>query len=114
MSSEDRVDVDRLCPGCLHTYTVTGGEFDPDWTLHPGTTWSEIIEHSQASIDEVAETLGITRSQLVGILNGRGGRDLPSPELTVRFARWAGVQPRFMWQLVANYQLDLALGKVEA
>lgn len=101
-------DTDRLCPGCLHTYTVTGGDFDPNWTIHPGKTWAEIIDATSVTVTYVAAQLGMSRAYLSNILNGRY---LPNADLTVRFARWAGVEPRFMWQLVANYQLDLALGK---
>lgn len=103
-----RTDTDRLCPGCQRTYTVTGGEFDPDWTIHPGTAWAEIIDATSVTVGYVAAQLEISRPYLSNILHGRG---LPTAELTVRFARWAGIEPRFMWQLVANYRLDLALGK---
>lgn len=101
-------DAEQLCQGCLRTYTVTGGDFDPDWTLHPGTTWREVIEHKGVTQTEAAPQIGISLSLLNNIVCGHR---LPTPEVTVQFARWAGVEARFMWQLVANYKLDLALGK---
>ena len=100
---------DQLCPGCLHTYTVTGGDFDPNWTLHPGATFNEIIEYSNETAHEVAKQIGVDAwPALAGVL---AGTQLPSVELTVAFARWAGVEPRFLWQLRTNYELDLAMGK---
>ena len=104
------MDESRLCRGCLHTYTVTGGDnLDRrNWTIHPGMTWREILEHKQVTQAEAARDLGITQQFLSNILCGSR---LPKVDLTVRFARWAGVEPRFMWQLVSNYKLDLALGK---
>lgn len=87
---------------------MTGGDFDPDWTMHPGVHWREMIEHSGLSVTEVAQAIGMSRPFLSNVLAGRA---LPPAGRTVAFARFFDVQPRFLWQLRVNYELDLALGK---
>lgn len=102
------VDESRLCEGCWRTYTVTGGDFDPNWTIHPGVHWREMIEHEGVPNVLVARDIGCTPKHLSQILVGHA---MPSAALTVRFAEWVGVEPRFLWQLRCNYELDIALGK---
>lgn len=96
------------CQECHRTFTTTGGDFDPNWTIHPGGAWSEIVEYSEQTVAQVAEALRVDRSVLAGVL---GGTRLPELQLCVDFARHFGIEPRFIWQLRCNYQLDVALGK---
>lgn len=100
----------NLCPGCRRTYTVTGGDFDPDWTIHPGEHWREILEDRGVSQTEAAAGIGISVQYLNNILNGHR---VPNAEVTVAFVRYLDLPgaERFLWQLVANYKLDLAMGK---
>ncbi len=98
------------CPFCSKVRTVTGGDFDPDWTIHPGIHWREIIEHDGSTQTYIASVLGISQQFLNNIVNGQR---LPSAELTLAFAEYFEIPAEFLWQLRANYELDIARGKVE-
>lgn len=83
-------------------------EFDPDWTIHPGVHWAEVIEESGRVQREIAEEMGVSEKHLSQICNGSS---LPSAEATVSFARVMNVPARMFWNLCCNYKLALALGK---
>lgn len=102
------VNTEQMCRTCQQTYTVTGGDFDPNWTIHPGQMWREALAHKGVTQAQAAEALDITQQYLSNILCGDR---LPKVELCIRFANYVGVEPRFIWQLVANYKLGLAMGK---
>lgn len=98
----------QRCPECTRTYTVTGGDFDPNWTIHPGHTWREIIENSGQTATAVAAAIGVSRPYVSNIL---AGRCVAGVKTTIAFARHFDIEPRFLWQLQCNYELDLAMGK---
>lgn len=79
-----------------------------NWTIHPGVHWREAIQNSDMNQRTVANLVGIDRSHLSHILTGK---KLPSAELVIKLSAVLGLRVGFMWQLQANYVLDLALGK---
>jgi plasmid maintenance system antidote protein VapI len=85
-------------------------EFDPDWCLHPGVHWRELVEESGMSQVEIAEKIVVSQKHLSQILNGHV---VPGLDSTVEFAQLMGVSPRQLWRLAADYRLDLALGKTD-
>lgn len=83
-------------------------ESDPDWTIHPGVHWREMITESGRSQAWVAEQMGISQKHLSQIVTCTV---MPGLEATVSFARVLGASPRVMWRLACDHRLSLALGK---
>src|SRR4051794_25731981 len=63
-------------------------EFDPDWCLHPGVFWRELIEESGMSQTEIAEKIGVSAKHLSQIVNFHV---VPGLQITVLFAQEMGV-----------------------
>lgn len=83
-------------------------EFDPDWTIHPGVTWRELVDASELSQTQIAEQMGISQKHLSQILTCTV---MPGVEATVSFANTLGVSSRTLWRLACDHKLSLALGK---
>jgi plasmid maintenance system antidote protein VapI len=83
-------------------------QFDPDWTIHPGVFWREVIEESGHSQAFVAREMGTSQKHLSQILSCHV---TPGVEATVKFAQTMGVPVHTMWNLCCNYKLDVVLGK---
>jgi len=81
---------------------------EPDWTIHPGVHWREIIEESTQTQAQVAEQMGVSEKHLSQILTCTV---LPGLSATMKFSVVMGVSPRLLWRLACDYKLDLALGR---
>lgn len=81
---------------------------ETDWCLHPGAHWEETLEHMEKTQAEAARDLNISAKHLNQIIKGKA---LPSVELTIAFARYSGIAPRFLWTLQSNFVLERAMGK---
>jgi hypothetical protein len=83
-------------------------EFDPDWTIHPGVHWRDIINESGRSQASIATEMGVSQKHLSQIL---GCHVTPGVDATVKFAGVMGVSAHLLWRLCCDYKLSLALGK---
>ena len=72
----------------------------------PGIYVRRVIEDRGLTQAAVARGVGITTKHMNQILQGRA---LPSAVLTVQLARFLEVDPRGLWRMVADHQLDRAL-----
>jgi plasmid maintenance system antidote protein VapI len=84
--------------------------WEPEWTIHPGVHWREIIEESGRSQAQVAKEMGVSEKHLSQILTCTV---LPGVDATMKFAGVMDVSPRLLWRLASDHKLDLALGKVD-
>jgi plasmid maintenance system antidote protein VapI len=84
--------------------------WEPQWTIHPGVHWREIIEESGRSQAKVAEEMGVSEKHLSQILTCTV---MPGVEATMKFASVMEVSPRLLWRLACDHKLDLALGKTD-
>ena len=82
--------------------------WEPEWTIHPGVHWREIIEESGKSQAWVAEQMDVSQKHLSQILTCTV---MPGVDATMKFAAVMEVSPRLLWNLACNHRLDLALGK---
>ena len=70
---------------------------------HPGTFLNEtVIKPLQIGVTETAQRLGMSRTALSRVLNGKAGI---SPDLAVRLERAGQSSARFWVNLQANYDL---------
>lgn len=83
---------------------------EPDWVVHPGVRWREIIETLGLTQAEVADAMSCPQQALNEILNAK---KMPTAVRTVAFARVVEVNPRLLWLFRADYELGLALGKTD-
>lgn len=98
-------DWDRLPP---NPTKVELHIFEPDWTIHPGVHWREIISESGRSQASVAQEMGISQKHLSQIL---GCHVMPGVQATVKFCQVMEVPVSLMWRLACDHNLALALGK---
>jgi hypothetical protein len=87
---------------------LTTHEFDPDWCLHPGVHWREVVDESELNQVQIAEQMGVSQKHLSQILTCTA---MPGVEATVAFANTMGVPAQLLWRLACDYKLDLVLGK---
>jgi plasmid maintenance system antidote protein VapI len=83
-------------------------EFDPNWTIHPGVTWRELVNESDLSQTWIAEQMGISQKHLSQILTCTV---MPGVDATIAFAQTMGVSASLLWRLACDHRLALALGK---
>jgi plasmid maintenance system antidote protein VapI len=83
-------------------------EFDPDWTIHPGVHWRELVNESDLSQTYIAEQMGISQKHLSQILTCTV---MPGVDATIGFAQVMGVSASLLWRLACDHRLSLALGK---
>lgn len=69
---------------------------------HPGRIIKTSLEDLSLTVTEAAEVLGVTRSHLSKLLNGKVGI---SPEMAVRLSKTFGSTPDFWFRLQNNYDL---------
>jgi addiction module HigA family antidote len=69
---------------------------------HPGEIVRECLEGLQLSVTEGAAALGVTRTTLSRVLNGKAGI---SPEMAVRLSKAFGSSAGFWLRLQLNYDL---------
>jgi plasmid maintenance system antidote protein VapI len=89
---------------------VRPGGTEPDWVVHPGIRWRDIIETLGLTQAEVADAMNCPQQALNEILNAK---KMPTAARTVAFADVVDVNPRLLWQFRADYELGLALGKAD-
>ena len=83
-------------------------EFDPDWTIHPGVHWRELVNESDLSQTYIAEQMGISQKHLSQILTCTV---MPGVDATIAVAQVMGVSASLLWRLACDHRLSLALGK---
>jgi DNA-binding XRE family transcriptional regulator len=76
-------------------------------TSHPGPHLRELIDKTGLRQVTVARQVGVTTKHLNQILQGRA---LPSLLVTIALARVLRADPHALWRMVADYQIDRALG----
>ncbi|MEJ0061751.1 MAG: HigA family addiction module antitoxin [Alphaproteobacteria bacterium] len=69
---------------------------------HPGAIVRDIIDGLKLNVTAAAAALGVTRTTLSRILNGRAGL---SPEMAVRLSKAFGSTAGFWLRLQLNYDL---------
>jgi hypothetical protein len=82
----------------------------PDWTIHPGVHWREMIEESGRSQVDIAEEMGVSTKHLSQIVTCTV---MPGVTATVAFARAMEASPWLLWRLACDHRLALALGKTD-
>jgi plasmid maintenance system antidote protein VapI len=85
-------------------------EWTPDWTIHPGVHWREMIQESGISQARLAEQMGVSTKHLSQILTCTV---MPGLTATMSFARVMEVSPQLLWRLACDHRLALALGKTD-
>ena len=85
-------------------------QFDwlPDWTIHPGVHWREIVKDQGLSQTELAEQMKISTKHLSQILTCTV---MPGVEATLSFARATNTSPSLLWRLACDHKLAMAMGK---
>jgi hypothetical protein len=83
---------------------------DPDWTIHPGITWREIVRDSELNQTQICEQMNISQKHLSQILTCHV---MPGLDATLAFATVMGVSARTLWRMACDHKLDLALGKTD-
>ena len=85
-------------------------KFHPSIFVHPGV-WlrHEIVEHYGLTASKVAEHLGVTRTAMSNLLNGKAAL---SPEMAIRFEKAFGISAETMLRMQAAY--DLAQAELKA
>jgi plasmid maintenance system antidote protein VapI len=84
--------------------------WEPEWTIHPGVHWREIIEESGKSQAWVAEQMGVSQKHLSQILTCTV---MPGVDATMKFSAVMKISPRLLWRLACDHKLDLAMGKTD-
>lgn len=77
---------------------------------HPGAVIEDVLDGVTVPKTEIAETLGISRQQLYGILSGR--KPL-SPAIAVRVAKLIGGTPESWLRMQADYDAWHAAREVD-
>lgn len=76
---------------------------------HPGVFLNEtVVKPLEIGVTETAQRLGMSRTALSRVLNGKAGI---SPDLAVRLERAGQSSARFWVNLQANYDLWIATNK---
>jgi plasmid maintenance system antidote protein VapI len=83
-------------------------EWLPDWTIHPGVHWREIVVDQELSQTALARQMGVSTKHLSQILTCAV---MPGVEATLSFARATGVSPSLLWRLACDHKLAMAMGK---
>ena len=79
----------------------------PDYTIHPGVFWKEVISESPLTQAQIAGKMGISQKHLSRIV---GCHALPGVAVTLAFATVLEISPQMMWRLCCDYQMALELG----
>jgi plasmid maintenance system antidote protein VapI len=89
---------------------VQDEQFDwlPNWTIHPGVQWREIVNGQELSQTALAEQMDVSTKHLSQILTCTV---MPGVDVTLAFARATNVSPSLLWRLAADHKLALAMGK---
>ena len=69
---------------------------------HPGEIIKDCLESMKLNVTEVSTALGVTRTTLSRVLNGKAG---VSPEMAVRLSKAIGSSVGFWLRLQLNYDL---------
>jgi hypothetical protein len=80
----------------------------PDWTIHPGVHWREMIDESGRSQVDIADEMGVSTKHLSQIVTCTV---MPGVAATVAFAKAMDASPWLLWRLACDHRLALALGK---
>lgn len=89
---------------------TSGVAWSPDWTIHPGVHWRELVDNSELSQVMIAERMGVSEKHLSQILTCKV---MPGVEATVSFAEVIHAPVDLLWRLACDHRLALALGKTD-
>jgi HTH-type transcriptional regulator/antitoxin HigA len=82
---------------------------DRDWAVHPGEALREALEERGMSQSYLAWATGYTQKHISQIVQGHAGI---SAEAALLFERELEISARFWMHLQADYELDVARGRV--
>lgn len=70
--------------------------------IHPGRIIRQCFDELNLTVTDAAKVLGVSRTNLSRLLNGRGG---VSPEMSIRLAKAFGSTPDYWLKLQFNHEL---------
>jgi len=87
-----------------------GKAFEPQWVIHPGEYWRDVMAEAECTQAAVAKAMDMDPEHLGRIVQGHV---LPTAMETIRFGEATGGNARALWDLCAEYELGVAMGKVD-
>jgi len=87
-----------------------GAAWEPNWTIHPGVHWRDIVADSDLTQTEIAKQMGVSEKHMSQIMTCTV---MPGLEATIAFARVTETPAHLLWRLACDHRLALAMGKTD-